>query len=126
MKYFAIFSFLILTSSCSSLSIDKDATLKERLIKIFSDNYEEVDLTPEDVTKFHCANNEFFYLKYLEENNAVWVILKNREFRLDKIESVNKSYANSTASIDIKENSAVIKIDTTVLYEDCQKEPHKT
>jgi len=126
MKYFAIFIFLILGSSCSSLSIDKEATFKERIIKIFANNYEEVNLIPKDVTKFDCENNEFFYLKYLEENNAVWVILKNREFRLDKIEGLEESYANSTTTIDIKESSAVIRIDTAILYKKCQQRPYKT
>ena len=121
MKYFAILSFLVLGSSCSSLSIDKD-----KIKKFVSFDYEQINLTPEDTTKFQCANNESFYLRYLEENNAVWVILKDREFRLDKIDDGNKAYANSTTSLDINEGSAVIKLDSSILYEDCQKKLPKT
>mgnify|MGYP006118778257 FL=1 len=123
MKYFAIFSFLILTSSCSSLSIDKEKITK--ITKIFFSDYEEVNLTPEDTTEFQCANNEFFYLKYLDENNSVWVILKDRELRLDRVEGENTSYANSTTNLDIEEEIAVIKVDSTALYEKCKKKRPK-
>lgn len=126
MKFFTLLAFLILASSCSRFSIDKETSFEEKVLKIFSDSYEEVDLTPKDTTQFQCANNEFFYLKYLEENNAVWVILKDREFRLDKIDDGNKAYANSTTSLDINEGSAVIKLDSSILYEDCQKKLPKT
>ena len=117
MKYFNLILIFILTSSCSSLSIDK-----EKIKKLVSFDYEEVNLTPEDTTGFQCANNEIFYLRYLEENNAVWVILKDREFRLDKNDGGNDTYTytNSTISLDINEDSAVIEIDSPTLYEECQ------
>ena len=121
MKYFAILSFLVLGSSCSSLSIDKD-----KIKKFVSFDYEQINLTPEDTTKFQCANNESFYLRYLEENNAVWVILKDREFRLDKNDGANNTYANSSISLDIKEGSAVIEIDSSTVYKECQKEISQT
>jgi hypothetical protein len=124
MKHFAILSFLILGSSCSSLSIDKEKITE--ITEIIFPGIEEVDLTPKDTTKFQCANNEFFYLKYLDENNAVWVILRDREFRLDKIEGENKAYANSTTNLDINEGNAVIKVDSSILYEECQKKTPKT
>tara|TARA_B100000795_G_C22578551_1_gene352896 strand:+ start:232 stop:681 length:450 start_codon:yes stop_codon:yes gene_type:complete len=120
MKYFNLLPFLFLISSCSSLSIDKETTFKDTVLKIFSDNYDEVNLVPEDSIKYQCANNESFYLRYLEENNAVWVILKNREFRLDRIESENKSYANNTTTLEIKGSNAIIKVDTSILYKKCQ------
>ena len=123
MKYFNLILIFILTSSCSSLSIDK-----EKNKKLVSFDYEEVNLTPEDTTGFQCANNEIFYLRYLEENNAVWVILKDREFRLDKNDGGNDTYTytNSTISLDINEDSAVIEIDSPTLYEECQKITPKT
>ena len=123
MKYFNLILIFILTSSCSSLSIDK-----EKIKKLVSFDYEEVNLTPEDTTEFQCANNEIFYLRYLEENNAVWVILKDREFRLDKNDGGNDTYTytNSTISLDINEDSAVIEIDSPTLYEECQKITPKT
>ena len=123
MKYFNLILIFILTSSCSSLSIDK-----EKIKKLVSFDYEEVNLTPEDTTGFQCANNEIFYLRYLEENNAVWVILKDREFRLDKNDGGNDTYTytNSTISLDINEDSAVIEIDSPTLYEECQKITPKT
>jgi len=120
MKYFTILSFLILGSSCSN---------KEKIIEITEmifPGVEEVELTPKDTTKFQCANNEFFYIKYLDENNAVWVILKDREFRLDKIEGENRTYVNSTTNLDINEGNAVIKVDSSILYEECQKKTPKT
>jgi|TARA_B110000971_G_C19841815_1_gene422892 hypothetical protein len=123
LKYFNLILIFILTSSCSSLSIDK-----EKIKKLVSFDYEEVNLTPEDTTGFQCANNEIFYLRYLEENNAVWVILKDREFRLDKNDGGNDTYTytNSTISLDINEDSAVIEIDSPTLYEECQKITPKT
>jgi len=123
LKYFNLILIFILTSSCSSLSIDK-----EKIKKLVSFDYEEVNLTPEDTTEFQCANNEIFYLRYLEENNAVWVILKDREFRLDKNDGGNDTYTytNSTISLDINEDSAVIEIDSPTLYEECQKITPKT
>ena len=113
MKYFNLLPFLFLILSCSSLNID-------RIEEILAFEYEKIDSIPEDAIKFQCANNEFFYLKYLDENNAVWVILKDREFRLDKIESQDKAYANTTTTLDIKGNNAIIKVDASILYKECQ------
>jgi len=115
MKYYNLLPFLFLISSCSSFLIDVD-----KIEEILAFDYEKLDSTPEDAIKFQCANNESFFLKYLEDNNAVWVILKDREFRLDRIESENKAYANNTSTIDIKGNNAVIKVDTSILYKKCQ------
>lgn len=115
MKYFNLLTFLFLISSCSSFKIDK-----ERIDEILAFKYERLDSTPKDAIKFQCANNEFFYLRYLEENNAVWVILKDREFRLDKTENENKSYANTTTTLNIKDKDAIIKVDSSVLYKECQ------
>ena len=115
MKYFNIFLFLILLSSCSSFPLDKNS-----IEEILAFEYEKMDLTPKDAISFKCANNESFYIKYLEENNAVWVILKDREFRLNKIEGRNKTYANATTSLDITGNNAIIKVDASILYKECQ------
>ena len=119
MKYFNLLPFLFLISSCSSFKIDK-----EKLEEILAFEYEKLDSAPEDAIEFQCANNEFFYLRYLEENNAVWVILKDREYRLDKIESEDNAYANNTTNLDIKGRDAIIKVGSSVLYEDC-KNIHK-
>ena len=120
MKYFNLLPFLFLISSCSTFSIDEETNLEDTVLKVFSDNYQEVNLTPKDAIKFQCSNNEFFYLRYLEENNAVWVILKDREFRLDKVENENKAYANNTSTLNINGRQAIIKIDSEMLYEECQ------
>ena len=120
MKYSNLLPFLFLISSCSTFSIDEEISLEDTVLNVFSDNYQEVNLTPEDAIKFQCANNEFFYLRYLEENNAVWIILKNREFRLDKMEGSNKTYGNDTSTLNINGREAIIKIDSEILYKECQ------
>ena len=116
MKCFNIFPLLILLSSCSGFSLDKNSI--ERIF-VF-DEYEKIDSTPKDAILFQCANNESFYIKYLEENNAVWVILKDREFRLDKIEGENQTFTNTSTTLNIQNNKTTLKVDDSSLYKECQ------
>ncbi len=121
MKYFILFFLIILSSSCSSFSIDP-----KTVTNIFSNDYEEIDLTPKDSVQFQCIDNKNFYLKYLEEKNAVWITLIDREFRLEKIKDEDGSYANETTRLDMKEEIAIIKKDSVLLYDQCQKKPKGT
>tara|TARA_B110000503_G_scaffold90132_1_gene136338 strand:- start:6023 stop:6385 length:363 start_codon:yes stop_codon:yes gene_type:complete len=118
MKYIIIFMISALASSCSDYPLKLDDL---NLGNVFSTDYEEVNQAPKDAIQFQCAENKNFYLKYLDEKNAVWIFFKDREFRLDKTKDEEDSYTNETTRLDIKEGTAIIKAGATVLYDQCQK-----
>ena len=71
---------IFLISSCSSIDLEK-----EKILNVFSwDDKPNQNISLKNAIKFNCAEDKNFNLKFLEDKNAVWIILENREFRLNK------------------------------------------
>jgi hypothetical protein len=87
-----LLSFLIclfLLNSCSSIKLDK-----KKIKDIFSFDDKSQSVSLDNSTQFICDQNQTFFLRYLEDKNAVWIILNNREFRLEKVLVDDNKYSN--------------------------------
>jgi hypothetical protein len=117
-KVLAFFICLILLNSCSSIKIDA-----EKVIDIFSSNDENQSLSAENSIQFTCDQNQIFFLRYLEDKNAVWIILDNREFRLQKDLVDDNKYSNGKTVLKIFQDSVSISSNEKSLYKQCKETP---
>lgn len=112
-SFFILLSLLI--SSCTSIKLDK-----ENIVDIFSLDDENQSLSPENSIQFTCDQNKKFFLRYLENKNAVWIILDNREFRLEK-DLIEDNYNNGKTILEISQNNVSIKSNEKFLYNQCKE-----
>ena len=74
---------------------------------------------PPNATAYRCDGNRAFYLRMLE-NGAAWVILPEREFRLDKTAGAEGRFGNGVAVLDIKGETAVLNDGPGQAYTGCR------
>ena len=112
------FLSLFLLNACSSINLDKD-----KITKIFSLDDANQTLSPENSIQFTCDQNQIFFLRYLEDKNAVWIILDNREFRLEKDLVDDNKYSNGKTVVEISQGNVSITSNEKFLYEQCKEIP---
>ena len=112
------FLSLFLLNGCSSFNLDK-----EKITDIFSLDDEDQILSPENSIQFTCDQNQIFFLRYLEDKNAVWIILDNREFRLEKDLVDDNKYSNGKTVLEISQGNVSITSNEKFLYKQCKEIP---
>ena len=110
------FICLLLLNACSSINLDK-----EKIKDIFSLDDENQILSPENSIQFTCNQNQTFFLRYLEDKNAVWIILDNREFRLEKDLVNDNKYSNGKTVLEIYEDYISITSNKKFIYKQCKE-----
>lgn len=110
------FLSLLLLNACSSINLDKD-----KITDIFSLDDENQTLSPENSIQFTCDQNQTFFLRYLEDKNAVWIILNNREFRLEKDLVDDNKYSNGKTVLEISQGNVSITANEKSLYKQCKE-----
>ena len=110
------FICLLLLNACSSINLDK-----EKIKDIFSLDDENQLLSPENSIQFTCNQNQTFFLRYLEDKNAVWIILGNREFRLEKDLVNDNKYSNGKTVLEISEDNISITSNEKFIYKQCKE-----
>ena len=82
----------------------------EKIGRVLSTEYYELDTTPKDSTLYQCDENKEFYLRDIsgvEENIDKWLILKNMEYRLNFID--DETYQNDMILLKFSDSQANIK-----------------
>jgi len=88
----ALASLLLLLSGCSSVN----------LWPFGGEGNSDQALVPADATAFRCAGGALFYMRYLDDGKAAWVIFADREFRLDKVASGSGTrYSNGIETLEV-------------------------
>lgn len=76
------------------------------------------DLTPANSTEFQCKGGKRFYVRYLENGNAAWLIYPDREVRLDKTDGTR--YSNGIAALTINGDEALLTDGPAIAYTECK------
>jgi len=88
-------AFLLLplvTAGCSSVD----------LWPFGGDGAKERSRVPVNATEFQCDGGKRFYLRYQDNGGSAWVMLPERQFRLDKVASAQGAhYSNGTATLEV-------------------------
>ncbi len=82
---------------------------------------EERARTPSDATEYQCAGGKYFYVRYLDNGGAAWIIFPEREFRLDKVASAaDTRYSNGIATLGINGNEATLADGPAISFTGCK------
>jgi membrane-bound inhibitor of C-type lysozyme len=111
-KFFLLFLIGNLSSSCS---LPKVPTLSN----IFSNEVSEKNIRPEDSIEYNCEKKKTFFLFYLNDKKSVWVVLPNREFKLNQIDESQNIYSNTITTLEISPEQTQIKNEEEILYSQC-------
>ena len=116
MKFNYLSFFLIFgLSSCSFGKMPDIDVLPD----LFSDESEEKIIRPENSIEYNCENKKTFFLVFLNKKKSVWLILPNREFKLNNIEEFQNIYTNDITTLEIASENTQIKNEKEILYSQC-------
>ena len=111
-KLFLLFLIGNLSSSCSLPKVPS-------LSNIFSNEVIEKNIRPEDSIEYNCEKKKIFFLFYLNDKKSVWVVLPNREFKLNQIDESQNIYSNTITTLEISPEQTQIKNEEEILYSQC-------
>jgi membrane-bound inhibitor of C-type lysozyme len=104
----------LLLVGCGDMNVKK-------YIPFTGDTIQERSRTPPNATEFQCAAGKRFYVRTLEGGAAVWLILPEREVRLEKLGAdAGMRYSNGIAVLDINGNEASLKDGTAISLAGCK------
>ena len=89
-------TFALTLSACSSIG----NTISNVSIWPFAGPSERA-ATPPNGVEYRCIGGKRFYLRYLDNNAAAWVILPEREFRLDR-DGATSRYVNGANLLTVE------------------------
>ena len=76
---------------------------------------------PVDATAYNCDNGRKLYVRYLDNGKAAWVILPEREFRLDPVAAASGArYSNGAATLDTRGGEASLSDGATITHANCK------
>ena len=86
-----------------------------------SDTVEERSRTPANATEYQCTGGKRFFVRMLEGGAAVWLILPEREVRLNKLAADSGSrYGNGIAVLDLNGGEASLTDGSTISWSGCK------
>lgn len=76
---------------------------------------------PLNATEYRCDAGKRFYARYLDSGGAAWVILPEREFRLDKVAAASGTrYSNGRATLEVNGNEAALADPPAISFTGCK------
>lgn len=90
----------------------------------FGEESADNPMAPANSVEYQCAEGKKFYLRSMDKGAAMWVILPEREFALQKTEGGGERYSNGVSTLTITEGVARLEESATSTYADC-KVPEK-
>jgi membrane-bound inhibitor of C-type lysozyme len=104
----------LLLAGCGDINVRK-------YIPFGGDTPPERSRTPANATEYQCAAGKRFYVRMLEGGAAVWLILPEREVRLEKLGAdAGIRYSNGIAVLDINGSEATLKDGATISFAGCK------
>ena len=104
-----------LLSSCSVINFEK-----EKISNILSWSDDSNNLEIKDSILFECSENKTFNLRYIDEGEAVWIILKDREFRLKKDSLDNNKFLNGLSILNISKENTTLTTNKKNIFKQCK------
>ena len=76
---------------------------------------------PVNSTEYLCDAGKRFYLRILNNGASAWVILREREFRLDKAASGSGTrYSNGSSTLDMSGSEATLNDGPQAVFTGCK------
>lgn len=80
----------------------------------------ELSRVPPNSTAYLCSGGKRLYLRMLDGGAAAWVILPEREFRLDRVAGDATRYGNGNAVLTVNGEEASLADGPTATYANCK------
>ncbi|MBE0625355.1 MAG: MliC family protein [Burkholderiales bacterium] len=104
---------MLLLAACSSISLDTlpFSGTKER----------DTTRPPEGASVYLCEGGKRLFVRYLDNGAAAWVILPEREFRLDKTTAdAGTRYSNGSSTLSVTDGAATLAEGAAATYAGCK------
>ncbi len=88
-------------------------------VDMFSNTVNEKTIRPEDSIEYNCDKKQTFFLLYLNEGKSVWIVLPDREFKLDQIDESQNIYSNDITTIEMSSEIIQVRNNNEILYDQC-------
>ena len=109
MRPIALLAAAVALAGCSSVNLWP-----------FGSGSQELSRTPANATEYFCNNDRRFYARFLDNGASIWVILPEREFRLDKADAGGR-YTNRSAILEVNEaNEISLRDGATLAFTGCK------
>ena len=102
----------LLLSACGDMNLKKYNPFG-------GDPVQERSRTPANATEYQCAAGKRIYVRTLEGGEAVWLILPERELRLDRIGS-GQRYSKGNTVLELNGNNATVSDGAAAIYSACK------
>ena len=107
--------------ACATLMLSACGSVSVNLWPFGGDKEQDPSRTPAGASAYQCEGGKRLFVRYLDNGAAAWVILPDREFRLNKITSgTGTRYSNGSATLDVKDGGAVLSDGATVTHAGCK------
>ncbi len=101
----------LLLGACSSINLD--------VLSFGGAKEQDTTRAPAGATAYQCDAGKRLVVRYLDNGAAAWVILPEREFRLNKT-TAGTSYSNGSATLEVKDGGATLSDGATVTHSGCK------
>ena len=106
--------FSLLLTGCGEINVKK-------YLPFGGDTVQERSRAPANATEYQCAAGKRFHVRMLEGGAAAWLILPEREVRLEKVGAEGGTrYSNGIAVLEINGNEATLKDGATISFVGCK------
>ena len=75
---------------------------------------------PPNATAYQCDEGKRFFVRYPEGGAAAWVILSDREFRLDKVAAAGNRYSNGRTALEVESGGVSLNEGSAPLFTGCK------
>ena len=104
----------LLLAGCGEMNVTK-------YLSIGGDGFKERTRTPANAVEYQCAAGKRFHVRTLEGGAAVWLMLPERELRLDRLgEGAGSRYSKGNTVLEINGNAATLTDGATATFRDCK------
>jgi len=105
---------ILLLSACSSLSLDA--------LSFGGAKEQDTSRAPAGATTYQCEGGARLFVRYLDQGAAAWVILPEREFRLNKSGSgADTRYSNGNDTLELKGSEVTLFDGAKATHSACKR-----
>lgn len=94
--------------------------MKIKLWPFGADGPRERSREPANASEYQCAANKRFYLRTLDGGEAVWLILPEREVRLERIGASGGRYGKGNLILDLAADATTVHDGAATTHADCK------
>lgn len=76
---------------------------------------------PEGAVELDCAQGRKLLVRHFADGKSAWIILPDREFRLDRAPGPAERYTNGATTLSVDGDASSLDIDGSRQYADCKR-----